>query len=231
MQDAVLDRRGFLTGSAAAVGVGSFGLVVGGGAIALAQPGTGDPILGAITDQLLAATARMQAAPAGEAGRQIAASLRLLATWGRAHGLDDRLRRALRAARRRRTEPQAVDPDIDAELTVRGWVLPPGVTGVVTRGDLSDTVDELLRGGITDHWVDFADAFDDAARHLDGRAKGVSRVSLQTPQECQGAAFMQQMLDTQAFVACTFTLWLPDLCVIMGAMALAWRWYMWSLNC
>lgn len=214
----------------AAVGAGSLGLVVGGGTLALADSKGPDAILGEITEQLRAAAARMQMAPSGEAGRQVAASLRLLATWGRAHGVDDRLRRDLRAARRRRGEP-STGTDVDAELSIRGWVLPPGVAGTVTPGDVSDTVDALSRGGITVHWADFAKAFDEAARHLDRRTQGTSRVALQTPAECQGAAFMQQMLDTQAFVACTFTLWLPDLCVIMSAMAIAWRWYMWSLNC
>lgn len=214
-------------------GFGSLGLVVGDSTLAFAEAKGNDPILGELTDQLLAAVARMQKTPNGEAGRQIAACLKLLASWGKVHEVDDRLRRSLRgpAAERRRRELLASPPDVDAELTLRGWTLPPGIGGGVTPADLSDTLDDLRRHGITGHWEDQAHAFEAAAAELDRRSRGASLVALQSGTDCSGASFMAAMLETQLALACLVMIWMPELCTIATGIALAWRWYMWSIGC
>lgn len=231
MQDAMLDRRGFLGGSMAAVGVGSLGLVVGSGTLALAEPKAPDAILGEIVDQLTAAAARMQGAPSGEAGRQVAASLRLLATWGRAHGVDDATKRQLRAGRRRLGEALATPPDVDAEVTVRGWKLPPGGSEQASSEQIGAVLGDMERYGITRYWTEQADAFEAAARRLDRRAGAVSLVAAQENTECRGADFMMVTLESQMIFACTIGAWLPELCIIASGVYLAWRWHMYYNGC
>jgi hypothetical protein len=231
MQDAILDRRRFLGGSVAAVGVGSLGLVVGSGTLALAEPKAPDALLAEIVDQLTNAAARMQAGPSGEAGRQVAASLRLLATWGRAHGLDESMKRQFRSGRRRLGEALITPPDLDAELTLRGWRLPPGVSDPASPAQLAGVLDGLERHGITRVWNDHAAAFEAAAQQLDRRARGVSLVSLSQVDECRGANLLAMELESQVFFACVFSAWFPEFCVIASAALLAWRWHMWANGC
>lgn len=215
----------------AAVGVGSLGLVVGSGTLALAESKAPDALLGEIVDQLTTAAARMQATPSGEAARQIASGLRLLATWGRAHGLDDGMRRELRAGRRRTAQALADPPDLDAELKLRGWRLPPGPREVAPPQGVARVFNDMERDGITSYWTEHAAAFEAAAQALDRRAGGVSLVALRQVDECRGAEYMLLTLESQMIFACTFGAWFPEFCVIASGVYLAWRWHMWANGC
>jgi hypothetical protein len=234
-----IGRRAFL-GSAVAVGVGSIG-ALGAGAVTPARSG-GDALLDEITAQLTGAAARMQTRP-GEAARQMAAAMRLLAEWGTVNHVDDRLKREVEARLRRQgREAILAQPfDFRAELTLRGWTLPPGFKPLATAADHGDSLDDLRAHGLTQHWRDYAAAFERAATSLERSprlAPSLTRASFQDEEEappptnCQGAQFMMTMLESQLFLACTFGMLIgPEFCVIFGAIALGWKWRMWWMGC
>lgn len=193
------NRRVFL-GSAAALGVGSLGTVMSSGTIALAQGGgDGDPVHLEIVDQLLGAVQKLQDTPTGEAARKLASSLRLLAVWGKTNKVDDTIRKNLRAVVRKkgRSALLARPFDIDAELKLRGWKVPPGIAVLATPTEYSDALDDMLQHGITAHWADYSKAFDGAATRIDRKTGRLARVGSQhngDNRECVGMGFMHMML-------------------------------------
>lgn len=221
-------------GSAAAVGIGSLEAAIDGGTIVLAQ-GPGDPVYGEVVDQLLGAVRKLQDAPTGEASRKIASSLRLLAVWGRANKVDDTIRKSLRAAVRKkgRSALLAQPFDIDAELKLRGWRVPPGTAVLTTPVDLSDSLDDMLQHGITGHWADYAKAFESAAAGIDKKIGRPALIANQgDPSACYGMHYMQLMLATQVFLACSLGLAMgPEFCVIASGLLLSWQWYTWYQGC
>jgi hypothetical protein len=238
--NAAVGRRAFVGSAmtlgagigAAAIGVGSIGVAGAGGAVN-SEPGF-DGVYNEIVGQFMRAVGRMQSSPGGEAARQVGSSLRLLAEWGKAHGLDETIRRGVDDAVRRRGREAilAQQFDLGAEIVMRGWKLPPGFEPTATAADFADSLDDLRRHGITQHWFDYADAFEQAAQRLDKESKLLTRVGYAQPNDCYGAVFMLLMLESQLFLACSVGLAVgPELCAIATALALAWKWRMWWLGC
>jgi hypothetical protein len=232
---AEVGRRAFL-GSAVTLGIGSIGAVAAVGATgtkSVVRAGSEyDAVYNEIIGQFMRGAGRMQTNP-GEAARQIGSSLRLLAEWGKAHGIDDAIRRGLEdGIRRHGREAMLAKPfDLKAEMVMRGWKLPPGFAPTAMVTDFGDSLDDLRRHGLTQHWFDYAEAFELAAPSLDRSSTHLTRVATQIG-DCSGAQFMMMMLESQVFMACTFGLAIgPEVCAIATALALAWKWRMWWQGC
>ncbi len=226
---AEVDRRVFL-GSAVAAGVGSIGVLHAGSLVPTTNV---DGVYNEIVGQLTRAIARLQERPDGGAARQVGSALRLLAAWGRANRIDERINRSVNDHVRRHGRAAIISRpfDLGAELTLRGWTLPPGFAAVATATDIGDTLDDLRVNGITRHWTDFAEAFESSAPDLDRASTLLTRTG-QTPYNCSGGEFMQLMLETQVALACSLGLAIgPEFCAIATALALGWKWRMWWLGC
>jgi len=227
---AELGRRVFL-GSAVTLGIGSIGVINAAGALR-AEP-DGDVVYNEIVGQFMDAIGRMQGRPDAEAARRVGSSLRLLAAWGQAHRIDDAIRRGIdeRVRQHGRQALLARPFDLRTELVMRGWRLPPGFAPLATPADFGDSLDDLRVHGITQHWSDYAAAFEQAAERLHGAPGRLTRVQ-GAPNECTGANFMLMMLESQVFLACTLGLAVgPEFCAVATALVLGWKWRMWAQGC
>jgi hypothetical protein len=237
--NAIVDRRGFL-GSAAAVGIGSVGLASMGGLVAanplLARTPdvtttlTSDPVHAEIVRQFVEGVDSMQGTPSAEAARRLSSMLTLLAEWGKTNRVDDLLRTQLQTALRQHgRDVLLANPfDLRDELTLRGWRLPPGSGPLAGKQEFGDALDDMLAHGITQHWIDYATAFGDLkpGERMTGR---LTHIGLQ--QNCYGQNYMLMMLESQAFIACTLGIAIPEFCVVASGLILSWRWYMWYSGC
>jgi hypothetical protein len=225
-------RRAFL-GTAAGIGLGSLGTVMIGSAQAEAQAARGaDVVHDEIVDQYLAAVRRLQAAPSGEAARQMASGMRLLAAWGKNARIDETARARLDGAIRRNGRDRLLSKpfDIEAEVTLRGWKLPPGARAVASAADRADSLNQLRRAGVTSRWQELATQLDAAGLELDRKSSGPIVLVRQTT-DCYGMRTFQLMLETQAFFYCTVLIAVPELCVITTASYVGWSWYVWWNGC
>jgi hypothetical protein len=172
-------RRVFLGSAAAGLGAIAIPTRLDGVSL-LAHPGE-DPMLAEILRQLRQAARAVQAAPDGAAIRQMAWSTRMAAAWGRANGLDDRVRAALHerlSAADGRDAMLHRQVDFRADARRRGEEPPPALVARATRIDRARALDELLANGVTRRFDALAATMDHAAARLDRQSDPVLRVAL-----------------------------------------------------
>lgn len=166
-------RRVFL-GSAAA-GLGAIAVSGGfdrSGLIAQARP---DPMFEEIVRQLRRSTRAIQAAPRGDAVRQLASSTRLAAAWSRANGVDGRLKTALRERIAAEGRDGLLHQPIDVRVSARrrGEEAPAAFISRATTVDFTRALDDVLSRGVTQRLDALASIMDDTARRLEQRSAGV----------------------------------------------------------
>ncbi len=230
-------RRMFL-GSGVAIGAGSAAAVLAppgllGGGTVYTQPK--DLVLDEIHRQFEGAVADLQGRATGEAARRIAASLRMLASWGQERNVDDDVRRHLLDAIRREGRAAMVSRPFDAvaELQVRGFKVAPNAVARArpTAADHGKALNGLLAGGITAQWTTLAKKFEAGAAGLD---KSIGLASFQDEEEpnCEGMEFMELLLQSSVFFFCVYmagVLW--PACVVASLDLLGWQAYMWWEGC
>jgi hypothetical protein len=223
-------RRVFL-GSAVAIGAAGFLPPV------LAQQASSgrfdDPVLTEILKQLEAAAQQLQRRPTPDLARQIAATYRLRAAWGRSRDFDaiarEKLGRSIAmAGGEQALVARATRWDVEAEMKMAGYTLPTPFAPF-TSADAARALSDLRRNGAVYRWNDLADQYE----------SGASRVALIAPAAarlqddlCANLRAYELMLEGTVFFFCyVLGVELPEACAVVTLDLLLWKAWMWWSGC